>query len=226
MVEVVTTWRQADFGASPGTNPAKPAGVYSNGLKRIFDISLVLIAAPVVLPLIAIMAFLVALDGGPAFYSQNRVGFKGRIFRCWKLRTMVVDADQKLADYLATNPAAREEWDRTQKLRNDPRITPIGHVLRKTSLDELAQLWNVLKGDMSIVGPRPMMPDQAPLYPGEAYYQMRPGITGFWQISERNDSAFAARAVHDNAYAGRMSLLTDIRVMFSTVGVVVRGTGC
>ena len=223
MVEITTSQGEAQFGG--GTGPAKLRGLYPTFLKRLFDIALVLLAAPVIVTLVALLALLIALDGGPAFYSQKRVGRDGRIFRCWKLRSMVVDADQKLAAYLEANPAARAEWDRTQKLRNDPRITRFGHILRKTSLDELPQLWNVLMGDMSLVGPRPMMPDQAPLYPGQAYYQLRPGITGFWQISDRNNSAFAARAVHDTAYANRMSLLTDIGVLFSTVGVVVKATG-
>ena len=104
-------------------------------------------------------------------------------------------------------------------------MTRVGRLLRKSSFDELPQLWNVLKGDMSLVGPRPMMPEQTSLYPGRAYYQMRPGITGFWQVSERNQSTFAARAGHDTAYANRVSLVTDVSVLAATVSVVLRGTG-
>ena len=126
---------------------------------------------------------------------------------------MVIDADQRLAAHLAADPALRAEWDETQKLKNDPRITAVGRLLRKTSLDELPQLWNVLKGDMSLVGPRPMMPEQRALYPGRAYYSMRPGLTGPWQVSDRNETSFAGRAEFDAAYARRMSLRTDLVIL-------------
>ena len=128
------------------------------------------------------------------------------MFRLWKLRSMVVDADRKLEEYLCANPAARAEWDETQKLKDDPRITAAGRLIRKTSLDELPQLWNVLIGDMSLVGPRPMMPQQAELYPGRDYYRLRPGLTGLWQISDRNATSFAARAAYDAEYSRQMSL--------------------
>ncbi len=144
----------------------------------------------------------------------------------WKLRSMVADADSLLEAHLAANPAARAEWDRSQKLRSDPRITVLGRIIRKTSLDELPQLWNVLRADMSLVGPRPMLPEQRILYPGTAYYALRPGITGFWQISVRNESSFAQRAKFDAAYLRQMSLKTDILVMLRTVRVVLCGTGC
>lgn len=200
-------------------------GLYGRAFKRLLDILAVLAAAPVVLPVVAALAVLVARDGHAPFFRQARVGRGGRIFTLWKLRSMVPDAEARLADYLAGNPAARAEWNTTQKLKRDPRITRFGCFLRKTSLDELPQLWNVLKGDMSLVGPRPMMPDQQPLYPGRAYYALRPGITGLWQISERNESTFAARAEFDAAYARSLSLSTDVRVLVATVGVVTRGTG-
>ena len=194
--------------------------------KPMFEITLVLLAAPIVVPVIALLAFLVMLGGGAPFYSQWRLGRGGKAFRMWKLRSMVPNADQMLEGYLATNPAARSEWDLTQKLRHDPRITKVGHLIRKTSIDELPQLWNVLKGDMSIVGPRPMMVDQQKIYPGTAYYALRPGITGFWQTSVRNESSFADRAQFDTDYLRQMSFLTDFRVMLRTVRVVVNGTGC
>src|SRR5690606_30267059 len=126
---------------------------------------------------------------------------------------------------LATNPEAKAEWELTQKLKNDPRITRFGHFLRKTSLDELPQLWNVLRGDMSIVGPRPMMLEQAQLYPGADYYHLRLGVTGLWQISDRNNSTFAARATFDARYAAELSLKGDISIIARTVGVVLRCTG-
>jgi lipopolysaccharide/colanic/teichoic acid biosynthesis glycosyltransferase len=194
-------------------------------LKRLVDIALVVITLPVTVPLIAILALCVRLEGGKAFYCQSRVGRNGRLFAFWKLRTMVPDAEQRLDDYLASNPAARAEWDLTQKLKDDPRITRLGRFLRKCSADELPQLWNVLRGDMSLVGPRPMLPEQRPLYPGAEYFALRPGMTGSWQISDRNEGSFANRALFDAEYAKSMSLSVDMAILFRTVGVVVRGTG-
>ena len=199
--------------------------LYYSVIKRGLDSLLVLLAAPIVLPLIALMALLVALDGSNPFYSQPRVGRNGRIYTMWKLRSMVPLADAKLEEYLATCPKVRAEWDSTQKLKCDPRITRIGSFLRKSSADELPQLWNVLTGDMSLVGPRPMMPEQRILYPGTAYYALRPGITGYWQISDRNHSTFASRAKHDARYAADLSLATDLSILVKTVTVVLHGTG-
>ncbi len=138
---------------------------------------------------------------------------------------MVPNAHEHLEAYLNANPAARVEWDATQKLKNDPRITKVGRILRKTSLDELPQLFNVIKGDMSLVGPRPMMCSQRDLYPGSAYFKMRPGITGTWQVSDRNDSEFQSRAGFDNGYERNLSFGTDLSILLKTIGVVVRGTG-
>lgn len=198
---------------------------YRRRMKRALDVTLVLISLPVVLPLIAILALWVACEGGNPFYTQVRVGKGGRTFRLWKLRSMVHDADARLEAYLAAKPAARDEWRRTQKLKSDPRVTRAGRVLRRTSLDELPQLWNVLTGEMSLVGPRPMMVSQQPLYPGSAYYTMRPGITGYWQVSGRNDTTFEARALYDAAYQADMSLGTDMRILYRTIGVVLGATG-
>ncbi|MFN3432691.1 MAG: sugar transferase, partial [Candidatus Sericytochromatia bacterium] len=194
--------------------------------KWLFDGIAVLLGAPFVVPILVLLALVIFLrDGANPFYSQDRVGKGGRLYRIWKLRTMVVDADSLLAAHLAANPAARREWDETQKLKDDPRITRIGRILRKCSLDELPQLWNVLKGDMSLVGPRPMMPEQRALYPGDAYYRLLPGITGPWQVSERNASSFAARAGFDAAYERSLSFGADMRLLLATVRVVTRGTG-
>lgn len=210
----------------PAEGDAAPArGLYRLVLKRVFDLAVVVVAAPVVLPVILLLALLVASDGGRPFYSQLRVGRGGRTYRIWKLRSMVADADARLEAYLAENPAARHEWDTTQKLKRDPRITPFGRILRKSSLDELPQLWNVLMGDMSLVGPRPMMPCQEELYPGHAYYRLRPGITGPWQVSSRNSSTFADRARFDTEYDRDLSLPTDLRLLAATVRVVLRATG-
>ena len=210
--------------SGPVTAPS-PSGLYRSVLKRSLDILVVLVSAPFVLPVVLLLGLIVSRDGGSAFYSQDRVGRGGKVFRMWKLRSMVMDAERKLEAYLDGNPGARAEWDEHQKLKDDPRITGIGRLIRKASLDELPQLWNVLTGDMSLVGPRPMMPHQVRLYPGRAYYRLRPGLTGFWQISDRNATSFAARAAYDTQYNRRLSFLTDIMVLFATVWVVLRGTG-
>ncbi len=205
--------------------PTGIGSLYARFAKRPIDMLLVICVLPIAVPLILILSVLIALDGGSPFYSQLRVGRSGRSFRLWKLRTMVHQADSKLEEYLQSDPAARAEWDLTQKLKKDPRITKFGHFLRKFSLDELLQLINVLKGDMSIVGPRPMLLDQAQLYPGADYYHLRPGVTGLWQISDRNNSSFAARATFDAEYARNLSFLSDSKIIGQTFRVVLRGTG-
>jgi exopolysaccharide production protein ExoY len=212
-------------GLAPVYSSPSLSSLYNRVFKRVLDVFLVLLAAPFVLPLVLLMGLMIRRDGGSAFYTQDRIGLDGRVFRIYKLRTMVTDADAKLAAHLAADPKMRAEWEETQKLKNDPRITAVGRLLRKTSLDELPQLWNVVKGDMSLVGPRPMLPEQRALYPGRAYYKMRPGLTGPWQVSDRNTVSFAGRADFDAAYAREMSLVRDLTLMFLTVWVVVRGTG-
>ena len=211
---------------APTAEVAARAGLsYRDHVKRALDILLVLAAAPLVVPVVLLLAALATLDGGPAFYSQDRLGLGGRRFRMWKLRSMVTDADAALAAHLAADPAARIEWDRDQKLRHDPRITWLGRFIRRTSLDELPQLWNVLTGDMSLVGPRPMLPEQRALYPGHAYFRLRPGLTGSWQVSDRNASTFAARADFDRAYDAALTLTADLTILVATIGVVLRATG-
>jgi lipopolysaccharide/colanic/teichoic acid biosynthesis glycosyltransferase len=202
-----------------------PRGAYRSVFKRAFDVAAVVIAAPIIIPLIAALAFGVRRDGGGAFYSQLRVGMNGRHFRMWKLRSMVSDADDRMADYLAANPQARAEWEKTQKLKSDPRITAFGQFLRRSSLDELPQLWNVFCGEMSLVGPRPIMLNQQALYPGTAYFKLRPGITGYWQTDGRNGTTFEARAGYDETYEAELSFATDLKVLGRTVGVVMKCTG-
>lgn len=201
------------------------ASPYARFVKRGLDVTLVLVSAPITVPVIALCALLVARDGHAPLFRQARVGRDGRIFKLVKLRSMVPDAEARLAAHTAADPAARAEWDRYQKLRNDPRITPLGNLLRRTSLDELPQLWNVLTGDMSLVGPRPMMENQRPLYPGTAYYQLRPGLTGLWQISARNQTSFANRSTFDTEYGRSVTLLQDLAILCKTVAVVLRQTG-
>lgn len=222
--------QQPDFGFISPRNvhhdvPTGIQSVYSRFFKRGLDLLLVLVLLPIMLPIVLILAVIISFDGHKPFYSQLRVGRSGRSFRLWKLRSMVPDADKQLAAYLQKDPLARAEWDLTQKLKKDPRITGFGRFLRKSSLDELPQLYNVFRGDMSIIGPRPMLLEQAQLYPGADYYHLRPGVTGLWQISDRNDSTFAARANFDAAYAADLSFRSDCRILVQTVGVVLRGTG-
>lgn len=204
---------------------ARPKGIYRNGLKRVLDIAAVLATAPFVVPLVLILAVLVKISGGKAFYRCHRIGQGGRVFPMLKLCTMVSDAETVLAEYLEKNPEAAQEWGAMQKLKKDPRITPIGHFLRKTSLDELPQLWNVFVGDMSLVGPRPMMANQRDLYPGTAYYSLRPGVTGPWQVSDRNGVEFADRAQFDHDYNEALSFPGDIVLLLRTIRVMFRGTG-
>lgn len=226
---MTTYFKDLSVGADSSKHLAVPqpcGGLYRGCGKRMLDIAFVLAAAPIVVPLIVICAILVARDGGSPFFLQRRIGRGGRTFSIVKLRTMIVSADEALAAHLSKNPHARQEWEKYQKLRDDPRITRLGTWLRTTSLDELPQLWNVLRGDMSLVGPRPMMQDQRNLYPGHAYFSMRPGITGPWQVSERNESTFAERAVYDDAYYRDLSLGTDLRLLARTVAVVLKCKGC
>ncbi|MGJ7495445.1 sugar transferase [Variovorax sp. RT4R15] len=165
--------------------------------------------------------------GGPVYYGQTRLGQGGRAFRFYKFRSMVNGSDEILARHLEGDAAARAQWKRFQKLENDPRITPVGRVIRKLSLDELPQFFNVLKGDMSLVGPRPCMVRQRSLYgrSWEHYCHMRPGITGLWQVSGRNRLSYADRVALDARYAAEWSLWLDVKILARTVWVVLSGDG-
>lgn len=204
-----------------------PDGAYRRAGKRALDVSLVLFTLPFSLPIIGFCALALWIEGGQPFYVQPRIGRAGRIFQILKLRTMTRDADAALVRLLRDDPALRREWDAMQKLRHDPRITRVGRFLRATSLDELPQLYNVLTGEMSLVGPRPMMPDQLALY-GEAgdYMDLRPGITGPWQVSTRNANTFSARQEIDRDYNRGLRFGTDLSLLVRTVRVVLNRTGC
>lgn len=194
--------------------------------KRGLDLALILLLLPIWAPVVAICALALWIEGGTPFYRQDRLGKGGNRFSILKLRTMVMDADVRLARLLKEDADLKHEWDTTQKLKNDPRITPVGRFLRKTSLDELPQLWNVILGEMSLVGPRPMLPEQLPMYgPPAAYFAMRPGITGVWQVSARNEDHFCLRANLDETYAQTVSFSGDVKLLYRTVGVVMRQTG-
>lgn len=201
-------------------------GAYARSGKRALDIVLAAVALFLIAPVLVLLAGAMWIESGNPFYSQERLGRNGRRFRMYKLRTMVVDADRHLDTCLANSPALRAEWNLTQKLKCDPRITNIGRLLRKTSMDELPQIFNVLKGDMSLVGPRPMLPEQLPLYDHpEAYLTLRPGLTGLWQVTARNEHSFSLRAVLDLRYAKKVSLKSDLKIIGATFGVLMRATG-
>lgn len=196
-------------------------------IKRCFDLVMSLAILIVGFPFLALIALKVLGTGRPIFYGHKRVGQEGKIFKCYKFRTMAKDADKLLADLLANSAEAREEWARDFKLKNDPRITPIGHFLRKTSLDELPQIWNVLVGDMSLVGPRPVVTAELERYGNQVdyYLEAKPGITGLWQISGRNDVSYETRVYLDAWYVKNWSLFNDIVILFRTVKVIFRREG-
>jgi exopolysaccharide production protein ExoY len=196
--------------------------------KRAMDVSIALLLLLLLALPMLVLAALVRSDGGPALFAHRRVGKGGRIFGCLKFRSMVVDAEARLAALLEHDAAAREEWASTRKLKNDPRVTRIGRFLRATSLDELPQLINVLKGEMSLVGPRPVTPAELAAHYGAAaeHYQLvRPGITGPWQVSGRNETSYDRRVALDVAYATQPSLLTDIRLLLATPAAVLMRRG-
>ena len=199
----------------------------SNILKRSMDLfgSLLLIIA--LSPILIIIAFLIHRDGGSSLYSQERVGYGGRVFKCLKFRSMVVNSKQVLEEVLATCPVSKAEWDKDFKLKNDPRVTPIGSFLRKTSLDELPQLFNVLRGDMSLVGPRPIVEDELRRYGSFAnkYLSTRPGMTGLWQVSGRNDTTYRERVSLDCYYIDNWKIHTDLFLLIKTLTVVFHGRG-
>lgn len=195
----------------------RPVGGVS---KRLFDVSctiaIMILAAPLLL--ILTLAALVS-SKGPILYGHRRVGFRGQEFMCLKFRTMVVDGDKVLAEHLAANPAAAAEWAQNQKLRNDPRITPLGHFLRKTSLDELPQLINILRGEMSLIGPRPVVDEELARYGARraAYLSARPGLSGLWQVSGRSATTYERRTELDEIYVNSWSLWGDMKIMLRTL---------
>ncbi|MBD9375307.1 sugar transferase [Rhizobium sp. ARZ01] len=208
-----------------GTTSAPPLGGFA---KRSFDILAAAVALVFLSPIFLLIATLVkASDGGTVFYGHRRIGHNGRSFRCLKFRTMRVDGDRVLQKHLKSNPEAYEEWRATRKLKDDPRVTVVGTVLRKLSLDELPQLYNILRGEMSIVGPRPVVEDELELYEAAAAYYLRtrPGLTGLWQVSGRNDVSYAARIAFDTQYVRTWSLANDVIIVARTIPAVCLSRG-
>lgn len=196
-------------------------------IKRCFDLITSLAVIIVGSPILLWIAVKVLASGRPIFYGHRRVGQNGKHFLCYKFRTMAVNADVLLKELLERDPQARAEWDRDFKLKNDPRITSIGHFLRKTSLDELPQLWNVLKGEMSLVGPRPVVDAELERYGNQVdfYLEAKPGVTGLWQVSGRNDVSYDTRVYLDAWYVKNWSLFNDIVILLKTVKVIFKKDG-
>ena len=214
---------RGDSAITPITPRAPLTRAAERGLDIVCAIGLGLVFSPV----IAASFIALGLSDGPVLFSQPRLGRGGRVFQVYKFRTMVPNAPQVLQDLLDGNPALRAEWDVSFKLKDDPRVTPIGRFLRKTSLDELPQLWNIIKGDMSLVGPRPIEPFEIEKYGRYArhYFAQRPGLTGLWQVSGRSDSSYERRVVLDAYYSRHRSLLMNLQIILKTVRVVLTGNG-
>jgi len=212
--------------SGPARQTGRSDNLYRRYGKRLLDVAFVVATAPLTLSITLLCALALWIEGGQPLYRQTRLGANGKTFRIFKLRTMGQNAEQDLKNLLAKDEVLREEWETTQKLKNDPRITRVGALLRSTSLDEMPQFLNVLKGEMSVVGPRPMMPDQLPLYPDpSSYFDLRPGITGEWQVSDRNENSFAHRSTIDTRYDFSMTLIGDLKIIAQTIGVIMRRTG-
>ena len=197
-------------------------------IKRWLDIIFVCVGGIIISPILLTLSALIKwTSAGPVFYGHERVGRGGQHFKAWKFRTMVQNADQVLQDYLAKDPALQAEWETTYKLKNDPRVTSIGRFLRKFSLDELPQLWNILIGEMSLVGPRPIVESEIEKYSQnfELYKQVRPGLTGLWQVSGRNNTTYEERVYYDGYYVQNWSIWLDIYILIKTIWVVISRDG-
>jgi lipopolysaccharide/colanic/teichoic acid biosynthesis glycosyltransferase len=200
----------------------------ADSLCRVLDVLIASAVLIFVAPLMVVVALAIKIqDGGPIFFGHSRIGYEGRNFRCWKFRSMVVDAEARLAALLSRDPQARREWETDHKLRKDPRITLLGRFLRVSSIDELPQLFNVLKGEMSLVGPRPIVTAEIARYGRRfpRYCSVRPGITGLWQVSGRNDVSYRRRVAMDTVFAKNSSPTLYVKILFATIPAVLRREG-
>lgn len=196
--------------------------------KRVFDLVATICGGLLILPILLVLAVLVGIDNrGRIIFAHRRVGRNGKLFPCYKFQSMVPDAQERLEEYLAQNPEARKEWEESFKLTNDPRVTKLGAFLRRTSLDELPQLWNVLMGDMSLVGPRPIVTKEIERYGDyiREYYMVPPGITGMWQVNGRSDTTYEERVAMDTWYVRNWSVWIDLVYLFKTIKTVFTGKG-
>jgi exopolysaccharide production protein ExoY len=203
--------------------PDAPVGGW---MKRGLDITIAATTLFLMLPLLHMVTGLIYLSmGRPIFFAQRRVGFRGRSFACYKFRSMVTDADERLARHLREDPDAARRWTATQKLAEDPRITLLGRILRKSSLDELPQLINILRGDMSCIGPRPVLARELACHYGasaKAYMSARPGLSGMWQVSGRSTTSYRRRIACDRLYVSRWSMLLDLKILYRTIPTVLK----
>ena len=196
-------------------------------LKRLFDMVGAITLGVVFLPLMLGIVWFLRNEGGPVIYRHRRVGRDGKTFECLKFRSMVPDAEQRLRDLLERHPELKAEWLRNHKLRDDPRVTAVGRFLRRTSLDELPQIWNVLRGEMSLVGPRPIVREEMMRYGRwmRTYFSAKPGLTGLWQVMGRNDTDYHRRVAIDVYYVRKHSALLDLYILLKTTGVILGGGG-
>jgi Undecaprenyl-phosphate galactose phosphotransferase WbaP len=218
-----------DFGGILGFATSNKLNMFWNlWIKRFMDLVLVIIGGIITFPVFILIAILVKVSSkGPVLYSHERIGKNGKRFKAYKFRSMVVDSEKKLKELLAGDSKAREEWENNQKLKNDPRITGIGKFLRKTSLDEIPQIFNILIGEMSLVGPRPIVEAEIKKY-GDDFnriFSINPGLTGLWQVSGRSDTGYHERVSLDTYYLQSWSVWLDVWILYKTIGVVFKGRG-
>ena len=225
--QIVAGREKGDGGPQAQLSAKKRNDIGERFTKRAFDIIGVVLLGILAAPVILVIAIIVRSSGLPVIFGHKRVGKRGKSFACYKFRTMIPNAESVLKELLAADPNLRLEWEETHKLRNDPRITRFGEFLRKSSLDELPQLWNVIKGEMSLVGPRPVVADELVKYGRKAqvYCSVKPGITGLWQISGRNNVTYSRRVSLDALYVRNQRLVLDLWIMFCTVRVVAKRVG-
>ncbi len=229
LVDTTYAWEQIGLRPRSVSHAAGPATLFRyRVVKRAVDILFILLALPVLLPLVALLSLLVKVTSpGPVYFSHRRIKQNGAFFSMWKFRTMCVDSTAVLEQHMRQHPEARAEWLATQKLRIDPRITPVGTLLRKLSLDELPQVWNVLTGTMSLVGPRPIVASEVEKYADSftSYCRVKPGLTGLWQVSGRSKLTYEARVALDCEYVRQWSLTRDLVILLRTFYEVVKQNG-
>jgi Undecaprenyl-phosphate galactose phosphotransferase WbaP len=220
----LVTKRDSGRSAAPAFAPKSSAAALG---KRVMDVVGAIVLGLVFSPLMLVIVFVLRKGGSSVIYRHRRVGRGGQTFCCLKFRTMVPNADQVLRELLEHNPELQAEWVRDHKLRHDPRVTRLGRFLRRTSLDELPQLWNVLKGEMSLVGPRPVVREELLRYGRNVgiYLTAKPGITGLWQVTGRNDTDYRRRVVLDTYYVRNQNFLLDLYILLKTTAVVLGGSG-
>jgi len=229
-VSATNIWMSVrDFGGVLGlTTSNKLKMAWNLWIKRFVDLAIVILGGLLILPFLLVIALLVKLSSpGPVLYGHKRLGTNGKHFTAYKFRSMVIDSQERLKKLFESNPAIKEEWDKNHKLQNDPRVTAIGRFLRRTSIDEFPQLINILKGEMSLVGPRPIVDEEVSKY-GEDFgwiFSVKPGLTGMWQVSGRSETDYATRVLYDTYYLRSWSVWLDVWIIFMTFGAVLRGKG-